>query len=95
MMRAILSFLIAFTLMWGYLGTRYALSHEDYSSSCCGGKDCHPVPCEEVESTGPMWKWHGYQIEKWRTMPSTDGGCHVCIHNENHSMICIYLGGGV
>jgi hypothetical protein len=90
-----LSFLLGFTLMWGYLGTRYALSHEDYTSACCGGKDCHPVACEEIENAGLMWRWHGFTIEKWRAVPSSDGGCHVCVHMESHTMICIYLGGGV
>ena len=96
-MRRWLAFLLGFTLMWGYLGTRYALSHEDYTKACCGDKDCHPVPCEEVRSDGMSWKWKNYSIEKWRALPSTDGGCHVCINNNvmTSTMICIYLGGGV
>ena len=93
----LLAFFFGFAIMvmLMLLGLTHAMAHEDYNTACCGGKDCHPVACEEIENKGLLWGWHGYTIEKWRAVPSSDGGCHVCVHMESHNMICIYLGGGV
>jgi hypothetical protein len=92
-MRWIVPFLLGFTIMWGVLGTKQALSHEWYSAQCCGGKDCHPVDCNEIHSKGNLWEYAGQTIEKWKMQPAPDGQCHVCLHSS--LFLCLFMGGGV
>jgi hypothetical protein len=34
-----------------------ATAHSWYPEECCHNKDCHPVPCEEIEKIGGGWQW--------------------------------------
>jgi hypothetical protein len=36
-----------------------AIAHEWYPSNCCGGGDCHPVPCQELvqDQSTRWWRW--------------------------------------
>jgi hypothetical protein len=34
-----------------------ATAHSWYSEKCCHGKDCHPVPCEEIDKVSDGWLW--------------------------------------
>jgi hypothetical protein len=70
------------------------LAHMGYPSACCGGKDCHPVPCEEVIRQGNDWVWNGIHFKDELRKESLDGGCHVCIAG-NGVPLCIFLGGAV
>ncbi len=68
------------------------LVHSLYSAACCGGRDCHPVPCAEIHPTMDGWVWDGVQFSHNTMHPSEDGGCHVCVHPAVvPSGICIYL----
>jgi hypothetical protein len=33
------------------------LVHSWYDDKCCHDKDCHPVPCEEIEKISDGWLW--------------------------------------
>ena len=70
--------------------------HEFYSESCCTGKDCYPVACEEVTAVPEGWKWHDMTFRKDMLQQAPDGQCHVCVIKEAFwdSAIgprCIYL----
>ena len=34
------------------------LAHSFYSIACCAGKDCHPVPCDEIIKIADGWVYH-------------------------------------
>jgi hypothetical protein len=56
--------------------------HEWYPSSCCGGKDCHPTPCEDlVENADGDWMYVPMRryLSKDQVSLSHDSRCHVCI----------------
>jgi len=44
------------------------VAHSWYPQWCCGGADCHPVPCA------------GIVIGDAAVLPSPDGQCHACDH---------------
>jgi len=74
------------------------LIHGWYDPDCCGGKDCHPVPCEEIHNDGQgNFLWHRGPNDdvfflKNKMKVSQDDGCHVCVlENVSPAGICIYL----
>ena len=84
-------------LIAGYcLIASVAFAHDDYPAECCGGHDCHPVPCDEitVRSDGYSWKGLIFLWSSQRTSP--DGRCHVCHLMQGTTPvfpICIMPGG--
>ncbi len=57
------------------------LVHDWYPYDCCGGGDCHPVPCDELnEYRNGDYSWHGQYFTSAQVRPSRDAQCHVCIH---------------
>lgn len=73
------------------------LVHSWYPQACCGGYDCHPVPCDELlpqkdggvkwmDENGTTYTWDYRQVQ-----PSQDNKCHVCIvppyPQENGGMV--------
>ncbi len=84
-MRAIL------TLVLALLATA-ASAHEWYSAQCCGGRDCRPVPCEQlVEDKDGWWLYipTGNRFEPLQVHPSQDRNCHVCISAGR--ALCAYV----
>jgi hypothetical protein len=72
------------------------LVHSWYDESCCHDKDCHPVPCAQIEKIGQGWQWRDGNQRHWfppdRLKLSQDGHCHVCVSPRTiPSGICIYL----
>lgn len=71
--------------------------HDFYPRACCGGRDCRPVPCDEVLPTAGGWSWNGIEFSQLVMKPSPDGGCHVCFSpnamgaNGNPFGLCIFL----
>jgi hypothetical protein len=65
--------------------------HSWYPDQCCGEVDCRPANCEELKYDGEYIHYRGMQIERWRAQASSDGGCHVCIHNGG--LLCVFIGG--
>lgn len=63
--------------------TSYTEAHSWYPFVCCGGQDCHPVPCSDLINTGKDYVYHGIHFLKEQVQPSLDNQCHVCISNEN------------
>jgi hypothetical protein len=91
-MRRLIAFLLGFTLMWGVIGTRAALSHEWYPNECCSGQDCHPVPCNEIHLIANEWVYKSSHFAKSEARSSPDGTCHVCISSWGKPY-CLFLGG--
>jgi hypothetical protein len=72
------------------------LIHSWYDESCCHDKDCHPVPCEQIERLKFGWQWRNGKVRHWfppdRLKASHDTACHVCVSPDTiPSGICIYL----
>ena len=74
------------------------LVHSWYDETCCHGKDCHPVPCEEIEKISDGWLWRDVATKQRHWFPhdhlkaSHDDASHVCVSPETRpSGICIYL----
>src|SRR5215472_2005527 len=72
--------------------------HSWYDEKCCQDKDCHPVPCEEIEKISAGWLWRDVATKQRHWFPhdhlkaSHDDACHVCVSPETRpSGICIYL----
>ncbi|MCW6508655.1 hypothetical protein [Lichenifustis flavocetrariae] len=56
-------------------------AHSWYDARCCSGRDCHPVPCDQLRSgTGGMLTFRptGVQFSKENVLPSQDTQCHIC-----------------
>ena len=75
------------------------LVHYFYSAECCGGKDCHPVPCDEIVNDASGFRWQNIHFDRKLMRVSQDGECHVCVSNyewatptgPNGYGVCIYL----
>lgn len=72
-----------------------AAAHEWYDQSCCGGYDCKPIPCEELEETnvGGTWRYMptGNIFEREQVKPSQDSQCHVCLGRMDGRSLCAYV----
>lgn len=68
--------------------------HSWYPPACCGEKDCHPIPCEEINElkNGDMW-WGGYKFPQDKIKPSQDGKCHACIFDNQRvkAPLCLFI----
>jgi hypothetical protein len=67
------------------------LAHWLYSDQCCGGHDCHPVPCAEIYAFKDGWLWRGIMFGTEVLKLSPDGNCHVCHGDKAFIGHCIYL----
>jgi|SRR5262249_48369662 hypothetical protein len=71
-----------------------ARSHSWYPPECCNGRDCYPVPCDEISNARERgmdgYRWIGVrQLRKYLPNDlffskqmhrySADGACHVCV----------------
>jgi hypothetical protein len=59
------------------------LAHSWYPISCCSNKDCHPVPCEEVN-------WLQQFNPKVTVLSSQDSECHACTTHAGRVPICLF-----
>jgi hypothetical protein len=73
------------------------LTHSWYPRSCCADKDCHPVPCAEIqfEPDGSMRFGHVY-FPPNMVHESRDAYCHVCTSFPNADMLnqipqCVFI----
>jgi len=71
-------------------------AHSFYPDSCCGGKDCRPVPCGEIQYLPDGWKWHGIFFPRAMLRRALDDACHVCVGDANDPIAggrphCIFL----
>jgi hypothetical protein len=76
----------------------FLLVHRWYDEKCCHDKDCHPVPCEEIEKISDGWLWRDMATKQRHWFPhdrlkaSHDDACHVCVSPMTRpSGICLYL----
>jgi hypothetical protein len=67
------------------------LAHWLYSDECCGGDECRPVPCWEVNRVADGWNWRGIFFSTNVVKLSPDGNCHVCYGEKAFIGHCIYL----
>ena len=71
--------------------------HGWYSSSCCGGEDCRPVPCDQlVEDRDGRWLYLPTRniFRREQVHPSQDRHCHVCLGKVDNRSICLYIQNG-
>src|SRR5215472_3058517 len=64
----------------------------------CHDKDCHPVPCKDIEKIGDGWLWRDGATKQRHWFPhdrlkaSHDDACHVCVSPKTiPSGICLYV----
>jgi hypothetical protein len=68
--------------------------HGWYPSSCCGGSDCRPVPCDQIVEVADGWMYlptrnHFYAAQ---VQASQDRNCHVCIASTvDHRSLCAFI----
>ena len=65
-----------------------------YDASCCGERDCKPVPCHElVEDVGGAWLYipTGNKFAAIQVAPSPDRHCHVCIGTIDKRSLCAFI----
>lgn len=87
-MRIVYAFLLSLCLVNPVLG------HDWYPDKCCGGKDCRPVPCDEViEQPDGVVKWKDLYFNKAQVYSSEDSRCHVCVHKYplNTGPVCVFI----
>jgi hypothetical protein len=81
------------------LNLSIAHGHEWYDPECCGGGDCKPVACEELqegEAHGrAIIRWGEHKFEGSQIRPSKDAKCHVCVHDfkglTGERAMCVYV----
>jgi len=94
--RAILAILTTFA-------ARPAWAHSWYSSYCCNGKDCAPIPPEKVRAVAggfavvlnpgdhPQVTEHQQFFIPYRdVILSQDDQYHICLYPTQHDMRCFY-----
>lgn len=68
----------------------FTLIHSWYPITCCSGKDCYPVPCDQlIEQTDGSVLYHGINFMASMVHPSQDALCHVCLNT--YGAICVFL----
>ena len=80
-----------------------ALAHEaasgwQYPPGCCGGEDCHPVPCETIEEKRGVYIWKGVVFHRSMARVSGDDRCHVCVQFNGEGAAsgrCLFLNFGM
>jgi hypothetical protein len=74
-----------------------ANAHSWYPEECCHDKDCHPVPCEEIDKISDGWLWRDKATKQRHWFPhgrlhaSHDDACHVRFANDDtwrHLSLC-------
>ena len=54
----------------------FLLVHDWYPYWCCGGNDCHEIPCSDVREVKGGYMVHELFFSS--ASPSPDGHCHAC-----------------
>src|SRR5262249_42150799 len=74
-----------------------AEGHSWYPEECCHDKDCHPVPCEEIEKISDGWLWRDkatkqrYWFPQDRLHASHDDACHVCVRHRRALAAFVFM----
>ena len=59
-----------------------AMAHGWYPPDCCSGRDCLPIPCDQlVEQDNGNWLYNQLVFLKQNVKPSLDKFCHICMPN--------------
>lgn len=78
--------------MMRFLVISLVLIHGWYDSECCGGMDCHPVPCDELLELSDGIHWKDLVFSGPKVRPSKDAFCHICEDNlAGHRGLCVYI----
>ena len=74
-----------------------AHAHSWYDGRCCSGRDCHPVPCDQLsqDTDGSVtFRPTGVHVFRENVLPSQDAQCHLCTskpgRNEGYGY-CAYI----
>ena len=86
-----------------FAGSASASAHEapsgwQYPPGCCGGEDCHPVPCETIEEKRGVYIWKGVVFHRSMARVSGDDRCHVCVQFNGEGAAsgrCLFLNFGM
>jgi len=93
----ILIVLMTVLFLSGFAMVMQAWGHEWYPSSCCGGQDCRPTPCENIaEDSVGDWLYIPTRshLAPEQVQLSQDKRCHICINNTGKP-ICAFIVAGV
>ena len=69
------------TVLVSVLAMTPAAAHSWYDSRCCSGRDCHPVPCEQLSVAADgsaVFLPTGIPFFRENVLPSLDARCHIC-----------------
>lgn len=68
------------------------LAHSWYSAVCCGGQDCHPVPCDQIyERSDGVYTWGKLEFWPATVHDSQDDQCHACVGEPGGIPRCLYI----
>jgi hypothetical protein len=67
----------------------FLLAHDFYPPECCSGRDCRPVPCEQVSPAGAGYRYAGRYFKPQAVRPSPDGQCHACF--SDYLNLCLFI----
>ena len=79
------------------LASRPVASLSWYDGRCCSGRDCHPVPCDQLSTAAGgdvTFRPTGVHVFRENVLPSQDAGCHLCTsHPETNTVYgyCAYV----
>ena len=89
---------VALICFAGSASAHEAPSGWQYPLGCCGGEDCHPVPCETIEEQRGVYIWHGVVFHRSMAHESGDDRCHVCLQFNGEGAAsgrCLFLNFGM
>ena len=89
---------VALICFVGSASAHEAPSGWQYPPGCCGGEDCHPVPCETIEEKRGVYIWKGVVFHRSMARASGDERCHVCIQFNGEGAAtgrCLFLNFGM
>lgn len=96
-MKKLYKYLLNWLFNWKYIipvifllsSTNLTLSHMNYDQECCGGKDCHPISCDEISQDSSGYHWRNMTFRPDQVKASKDNHCHACHYIE--LPYCLYI----
>lgn len=57
------------------------MAHSWYPNECCSGKDCKPIPCEEItEVSSNLMRYKDLEFKGPMIRDTKDNSCHICTY---------------
>lgn len=68
------------------------IAHLWYPTDCCGGNECRPIPCDQLDQQldGSV-TYLGMKFKGSMVRSSLDAQCHVCYDKNRMWPYCVFM----